>query len=83
MYILVHAACGFLNLLKVDMFLKPTDIKTKWAATNNSPLYTTEGEVLDEFHGLPHMNPSFIILNVGYYVFTSLNKHFTNMLRLH
>ena len=66
MYDLVLAACGFFNLLKVDMFLNPTDIKSAQAATNKSLLYTPEVEVLAEFHVLPQMNPFYILLNAGY-----------------
>ena len=66
MYDLVRAAFGFFNLLKVDMFLNPNDIKTAQAASNNSLLYTPEDDVLDQFRGIPHMNPSFILLNMGY-----------------
>ena len=96
MYDIVRAACGFFNLLKVDMFLNPTDIEPERAATDKSLLYTHEGEVSAEFHGLPQTNPSFILLNVGYqmycywnksrdafrfdYVFTSMHIHFTNVL---
>ena len=65
-YDLVRAACGFFNLLKVDMFLKPTGIEPAQSATNKSRLYTPEGKVSTEFHVLTHMNPSFILLNVGY-----------------
>ena len=98
MYNLVCAACGFFNLLKVDMFLNPTNIKLARDVVNNSLLHTPEGEQLDQFHGLPHMNPSFVLLNVRYpmnccwkilrnafrfnYVFTSLHIHFKNVLCL-
>ena len=91
MYDLVRAAGGLLNLLKVNMFLNLTDIEPVRAATDKSLLYTTEGEVSDELHGLPQTNTSFILLNMGYpmhcywklcdafgfdYVFTSLHIHF-------
>ena len=95
---MVLAACGFFNLLKVNMFLNTTDIETAQAATYTSLLYTHEGEVLSEFHGLPQMNPYFLLLNAGYpmnsywkklcnvfrfdYVLTSLHIHFTNVLSL-
>ena len=59
-------ACGFFDLLKVDMFLNPTDIEPAQAATNKSLLYTLEGEVLADFHVLPQMNPFYILLNAGY-----------------
>ena len=59
-YDLVHAACKFINLLKVNMFLNSTDTKPARTATHNSLLYTPEGEVSAEFHGIPHMNPSFM-----------------------
>ena len=93
---MVHAACGFFDLFKVDMFLNPTDIEPERAAADNSIVYTPEGEVSAEFHGIPHTNPSFILLDVGYpmncywkklrnlfcfdYVFTSLHIYFTNVL---
>ena len=98
MYDLVRAARGFFNLLKVDMFMNPTDIKLAQAATNKSLLYTPEGEVSAEFHGHTQMNPYFILLNVGYpmdyywkkprdafrfdYVFMSLRIYFRNVLSL-
>ena len=66
MYNLVCDACGFFNLLKVDMFLNPTDIEPARADIHNSILYNHVGEVLAEFHGLPQMNPSFILLNLDY-----------------
>ena len=99
MYDLVRTASSFFNLLKVDMFLNPIEIEPAQAAANKYLLYTPEGEVLDEFHMLPHMNTSFIILDVGYpmngyweklrdaflfdYVFTLLHIHFTNIMSLH
>ena len=66
MYDLVRATCGFFNLLKVYMFLNPTDIKPTWAAANNYLFYNPEGEVSAEFRGLPQTNPSLILLNMGY-----------------
>ena len=89
--------CGFINhikslLLRVrHMFLNPTDTKTARVAAIKYLLYTPGGELLDEFHRLPYMNASFILLNVGYpincyweksRVFTSLHIHFTNLLSL-
>ena len=53
MYDLVHAAYGLFNLLKVDMFMNPTNIEPAQAAANKSLIYTPEGEVLAEFHGIP------------------------------
>ena len=98
MYDLAGDACRFFNSLKVDMFLNPTNIEPTWATTDNSLLYTPEGEVLDEIHGIPRKNPSFILLSVGYpincywkklrdafcfyYVFMSLHMHFKNILIL-
>ena len=80
------------------MFLNPTEIEIERAAANKSLLYTPEGEELADFRGLPDMNPSFILLNVGYtlnfywvklcdtfrfdYVFTTLHIRFTNVLSL-
>ena len=66
MYDLVRTACRFFNLLKVDMFLNPTDIKPAQDAADKSLLYTPERGVLSEFHVLPCINPSFLLLNVGY-----------------
>ena len=63
---MLRVACGFFNLLKVDMFLNPTDIEPARAAANKYLIYTPESEVSDEFHGIPQMNPSFILLDVGY-----------------
>ena len=97
-YGLVHAACRFFNLLKVDMILNPTDIEPIRASINKSLLYTTGGEVSAEFYGLPQINPYIILLNVGYpmnfywrksrnafgfnYLFTSLHIHFKTVLSL-
>ena len=97
-YNMILAAYGFFDLLRLDMFLNPTNIEPARAAVNKSLLYTTESEVSAEFHGLPQMNPSFVLLNVGYpinfywgklcnafrfdYVFMSLHIHFTNVLSL-
>ena len=64
-YDLVRAACGFFNLLKVDMFLNPTNIEPARDDTDKSLLYNTEGDFLAELHGLPHMNTSYMLLNVG------------------
>ena len=66
MYDLVCAACRFFNLLKVDMFLNRIDIKPAQAAADNSLLYTPEGEVSSESHGLPQKNHSSILLNKEY-----------------
>ena len=66
MYDLVRTACGFFNLLKVDMFLNPTNIEPARDAADKYLLSTPEGEMSAEFHGIPHMNPSFILLNMGY-----------------
>ena len=66
MYDLVRAAYGFFNLLKVDIFLNPTDIKPAQSAAGKSLMYTTEGEVSAELHGITQTNPSFILMNVGY-----------------
>ena len=63
---LVCAACRFFNLLKVDIFLNPTNIKPVRAAADKSLIYNPEGEVSAEFHGPPQTNLSFIPPNVGY-----------------
>ena len=63
---MVCATCGFFNLLKVDMFLNPTDIEPAWDADDKYLLYTTGGEVSADFHGIPQKNTSFILLNVGH-----------------
>ena len=42
-YNLLRAACGFFNKLKVDIFLKPTNIEPARADIDISLLYTPEG----------------------------------------
>ena len=86
MYDLVRAAGGLLNLLKVNMFLNLTDIEPVRAATDKSLLYTTEGEVSDELHGLPQTNTFFILLNMGYPMNCYWKNHamrFVSILCLH
>ena len=53
MYNLICNACGFFNLLKVYIFLNPTNIEPTQDAADKSLLYNPECAVLAELHGLP------------------------------
>ena len=51
MYNMICNACGFFNLLKVYIFLNPTNIEIAQDAADKYLLYTPEYGLLYGFHG--------------------------------